>query len=552
MHTSLFKNTTLHNSMFKKYFLPPLAFLFITIACIIPKNIHAQDPVDPNAESTPIETAAPAEIITLHAEAGKDQNAVIGRNVLFDASGTTVPVNMLVKYTWDFGDGTITEGVDATHIYIRPGVFRATLTAETINEKSTDDLIVSVEENLIILITDQSIKDHEVQKIYEYGLTQNILIVDVRDKSKDSDITVTKNLAQKLLLSQKDLTQAEIIISMTEGNRGLKALAELAQAVDAQNNESTTALNWKQKTIVVISSEPKGGVARIAQSTFNLLEPSRIILAKDAALFPTINAQITNSLLSTLQKQNVDYQIINQYSQRALDKLGPLNFMSYLLNYLINKGVDQNTILLILMLPVIATIITIARQIIGIKAFGIYIPSIIALTFVVTSLQFGIITFIALLITGTLTRIVAKRLRLLYLPRMAIVVTIVSFSILGMFTVAAYFDKPGFYSMSIFPILIMTILTERFVEAQIEKGAKTATKLTIESLILSIISYYIVTWDVLQNIILAYPETMLLVIILNLLLGRFTGLRLTEYLRFFNLLRHVDYDSKTKKNTRDE
>ncbi|OGY78781.1 MAG: hypothetical protein A3B74_03255 [Candidatus Kerfeldbacteria bacterium RIFCSPHIGHO2_02_FULL_42_14] len=489
------------------------------------ENTNVTEPVEQPPEAP--------KIIPLQVEAGEDQNAVVGRNVLFDASNSTVAENAEVKYIWDFGDGTYGNNVEATHIYTRPGVFRVRLTVTTPNESSEDSLIVSVEESLIVLITDRSIEEAEVKKLYEYGLTQDVLIVNVRDESGDSSFIVTQNLTKKLLSSQNDLKQAEIIITKTASNNGLNALAELAQAFHDQNSE----INWKQKTILAITKS-KSSTARIAQSTFNLLKPARIILTNEEALFPALSAGTTDKILASIQTTGIDYTIINEYSQRALEKLSPLNSMSYLLNFLINQGLEQQKLLLILMLPVIATIISIARQIIGIKAFGLYIPSIIALTFVVTSIKFGLIIFIILFVTGTLTRIVAKKLRLLYLPRMAIVLTIVSLSILGMFVVAALMNKSGFFTISIFPILIMTILTERFVESQIEKGTRTAIKLTSESLVLSIISYYIVTWEKLQNTILAYPEVILLAIVLNLILGRFTGLRLTEYLRFLNLIKH--------------
>ena len=60
--------------------------------------------------------------------------------------------------------------------------------------------------------------------------------------------------------------------------------------------------------------------------------------------------------------------------------------MSFITQYMINQGVPQETVVLLLMLPIVATIIALARQIIGIKGFGIYTPLIISFAFLAKSL----------------------------------------------------------------------------------------------------------------------------------------------------------------------
>jgi hypothetical protein len=218
--------------------------------------------------------------------------------------------------------------------------------------------------------------------------------------------------------------------------------------------------------------------------------------------------------------------------------------MSFLLNYLINKGVSQNTIFLILILPIVATIISFARQIVGVKAFGIYVPSIIALTFIETELKWGLFILLVILVAGTVIRLLAKKLRILYMPRMAIVLTLVALVIFCLFVASAYTNRTGLLNISIFPILMMIILSEKFVEVQIEKGNKEAIRLTIETLILAVLSFYIVSWEAFKTLILAYPEFILLTLILNILFGRFTGLRIVEYFRFRKLLKNAKPLSK--------
>ena len=154
-----------------------------------------------------------------------------------------------------------------------------------------------------------------------------------------------------------------------------------------------------------------------------------------------------------------------------------------------------------------------------------------------TGLRYGVLIFLVLLAAATLARIAARRLRILYLPRMAIVLTAVSFTIFGLLLVSAYVDEAGVLGLSIFPVLVMMILTEKFVGVQIEQGNRPAILLTAETLALAIISYVIVTWEEFTTLILGYPEVVVLTIIINILLGRFSGLRVVEYFRFRKLLK---------------
>lgn len=219
--------------------------------------------------------------------------------------------------------------------------------------------------------------------------------------------------------------------------------------------------------------------------------------------------------------------------------------MDFLVQQIVSFGITQNTIALILMLPVVATFITFCRQIIGIRGFGIYITLIVAFAFVATGLKYGLVVFFVVVAVGTFLRSLIKKIRILYLPRMAIILTGVTLVIFLMFYLGSYLNIQGLQIISIFPILITMLIVERFVAAQIERGANTAILMTIETLILAVISYFIISWTVLQKLILSFPiVTILILFLFNFALGKWTGLRLTEYFRFKELR---DYLKTSKK-----
>jgi hypothetical protein len=214
--------------------------------------------------------------------------------------------------------------------------------------------------------------------------------------------------------------------------------------------------------------------------------------------------------------------------------------ISPLLNFFVLQGVPFDTIILILMLPIIATFIAILRQVIGIKAFGIYTPLIITFAFLATNgIKYGIAIFIAVILVGMLMRFALKPFRLLYLPRVAITLSIVGLSILAMLAFGGSLRRTGLASVSIFPILIMITLVEKFVAVQIEKGNRTAVILAFETLLISIVGFYIASWHGLITLLATQPWIVLLTIPVNFFLGKWTGLRITEYIRFREIIKKL-------------
>jgi hypothetical protein len=212
--------------------------------------------------------------------------------------------------------------------------------------------------------------------------------------------------------------------------------------------------------------------------------------------------------------------------------------MNSFVNLALANGVPLETLILVLILPIIVTVIAFFRQVIGVKAFGIYTPAIITFAFLATNdIRYGITIFITVIAVGTATRLLLMHFRLLYLPRVAIMITIVGFSILLLLIVGGINNRTGLASVSIFPILIMITLVEKFVAVQIEKGGRAAVILALETLLISVVGYYIASWSSLIKLLLNYPWVSLLTIPINIFLGKWTGLRLSEYFRFRQIIK---------------
>ncbi|MEN8252858.1 MAG: 7TM domain-containing protein [Patescibacteria group bacterium] len=215
---------------------------------------------------------------------------------------------------------------------------------------------------------------------------------------------------------------------------------------------------------------------------------------------------------------------------------GPLswnNFLQHAIRETIAQGIPANVLVLVLLFPLVASFIASSRHIIGLRGFGIYIPAVLSVALVSTGVVAGLIMFAAIVVTALIAKRILSRFRLPYLPRTALTLWGVSLGILGLFIVAPILNITSLMIVNIFPILILVLLGQNFLDAQVSTKQSDALALTIETLVLAFISSILLQWEFLQKLALLEPELLLIsTAILNFVVGRFTGLRLAEWLRF--------------------
>jgi len=225
--------------------------------------------------------------------------------------------------------------------------------------------------------------------------------------------------------------------------------------------------------------------------------------------------------------------------EQQIDSVWPANPVKYSIRSAVEAGVPANTIVLLLLLPIVASVIASARHLIGIRGFGIFLPAALSVVFVATGPVEGIVLFLVIVISSTIFRIVLRRtgVKLQYLPRMALMLWMVVVAVLGVLFLAPYINQPKLTGVSIFPVLILALLAEDFSKVQLGKSVRIAIKLTSESLILALVSYVLLTYKPLQEFALLFPEILLLSVALyDFVLGRYVGLRFLEYWKFRKLI----------------
>lgn len=267
------------------------------------------------------------------------------------------------------------------------------------------------------------------------------------------------------------------------------------------------------------------------------------LLATDSAQVATAAANIEEKIQERKERDITESTGVQKgklatfLDENPIEPLAWNNFIQHGIRYAVGEGMPANVIVLIILFPLVAALIGASRHIIGLRGFGMYIPAVLSVALVSTGIQEGLLIFGAIVITALVTKYVLKKARLAYLPRTALLIWTISMGLLALFILVPFFKISSLIGVNIFPILILVLLAENFLDALLRTKPTDAIALTAETLGLAFISSLILQLDSLQKIALLEPELLIIAIaFFNILVGKFAGLRLAEFLRFRSII----------------
>lgn len=191
----------------------------------------------------------------------------------------------------------------------------------------------------------------------------------------------------------------------------------------------------------------------------------------------------------------------------------------------------------IMLIPVGALLVVFLRIIVGLKTSGTFMPVLIAVAFVQTELATGIIGFLLIVGTGLMIRSYLSHLNLLLVARISAVIIAVIL-IISVFTVIAY--RVGLLeglSITFFPMIILSWTIERMSILWEEEGAKEVFVQGGGSLFTAVLVYLAMTSELIRHLTFNFVGLQLIILALILLLGNYTGYRLSELRRFRHLVK---------------
>ena len=516
----------------------------LLLALLVTSNLgFSASAIQLSEQESPVTAEQTIGEIFLEAAINSNEAIELGKSAIFDASISFTDDNPANIFEWDFGDGNKNQGIEVLHAYKDPKAKTVSLTITTPEGlRSTATKDVFVYKRLFSLITDDDDSRNAIEFSNEIAKDKGIFIEQIDSFGSSTEFISEEILSKKISSKSELMLKSDTIILWTKENTGLNALSRFHQG----SSDETKAV-LKDKNIVVVTSNIKKNLSRI-QRQYTIINPRSITIVEQPAISELLSSESHEDFLSSLEEKNYNFTEVNE----TFTQLRPWNFMSYFVNTMINQGIPDNTIALLLLLPVIVTVVAIMRQLIGITTFGVYTPAIITLSFLVIGIYAGLLTLIAAILVGSVARPILKKLHILFIPKMSIVITLVSLTLFLIITFSLYLNlfDTAFLSIAIFPMLILSTLVEKFVSAKSDKSLLSAITLMGETLIVSIIAYIIaggqldlgfttIQIDFFKQLMLNVPELIILLLFFNYGLGKWTGLRVLERFRFKEILRHI-------------
>ena len=451
----------------------------------------------------------------------------INRPIIFSGEGTRqmAPSNGVARYIWDFGDGRgpVTYGKQVEYIFPRAGRYDVQLKVKQGAISETMNIPVVAYNRKAVLFTDKpEVYESIIITAEELGIWLKPIIYEA---TAQTEFSAEEVFIQKIQENRLFIEESELLIFDTKSASALQGFSQYWQKVSPENKFNTRAKTW-----IDISEGSLEQKAKLVKPLFLILRPTLILLTRREALYPIFEGVDESEITTVLRGRAIEHRVVDERS-----RTNPLLILSFLTTQFVAQGISQNIIYLLFAVPFITFVISFFRQFVGISTFGVYAPLMLALSLMVLGFGFGMLVFLIVWCVSYVIRVIFEKVDLLYIPRVSLLFSILALSFFLILGLGVYFKVSVNMTLTIFPMLVMATISEKFISAQTEEGLRGALFATLETVFVALMAYALVTWSWLQSSVLAMPELILVPMIGTVWLGRFTGLRLSEYFKFRSL-----------------
>jgi hypothetical protein len=189
----------------------------------------------------------------------------------------------------------------------------------------------------------------------------------------------------------------------------------------------------------------------------------------------------------------------------------------------------------ILLIPLGALVTSIFQVMVGIRTIGTFSPTLIAVSFVMADWRTGVAVFALVIFVGLISRALIDRLRLLMVPKLSFILTLVVVILVFTISVLDYMRLTPSPQAVLLPMVILTMTIERFYVATAEEGFGAAFGLLLNTILVSFVCFLTVGWRQVGQLMMAYPEVHFFTLAAIVFVGRYNGYRISELWRFRDL-----------------
>ncbi len=193
---------------------------------------------------------------------------------------------------------------------------------------------------------------------------------------------------------------------------------------------------------------------------------------------------------------------------------------------------EQAVFRYVVLIPLGAFVVVVLRNLVGIATLGTFMPVLLALALLEIPLDSGLIMFTVIIAAGLWFRFLLSRLNMLVVPRVAACVVIVTLLMMLLSVVSYKLGMRDGLQITLFPMIILAWTIERMSLIWEEEGKRSALMQVGGSLLVAVIAYLFMSVKQIQYWAFYFPELLLVLLSLIILIGRYTGYRLSELFRF--------------------
>lgn len=201
---------------------------------------------------------------------------------------------------------------------------------------------------------------------------------------------------------------------------------------------------------------------------------------------------------------------------------------------------EQNTLKWLMIFPLAILVVVLLRNVIGVSTMGTFTPMLLSMSLVKTGFIPGLICFSIMIVMGLLMRALVAKLNLLLVPRISFVVIFVILMIQLLTIIGYRIDSSLVSSAIFFPIIITAWIIERASITWEEEGARNTIQEILNTLLTAVVTYFVISNETVRHIMFAFNELNIVILFIVMLLGTYTGYRLTEITRFASLAKKDD------------
>jgi hypothetical protein len=193
---------------------------------------------------------------------------------------------------------------------------------------------------------------------------------------------------------------------------------------------------------------------------------------------------------------------------------------------------ERATFRYIVLIPLGAFVVVLMRNIVGVPTLGTFMPVLLALALLEIPLLRGLTMFVIIVAAGLWFRFLLSRLNLLVVPRVAACVVIVTLLMIMMSVISYRLGMRGGFQIALFPMIILAWTIERMSLIWEEEGKRNAIIQVVGSLFVAVLAYLLMRISQVQYWAFYFPELLLILLAGILMIGRYTGYRVSELVRF--------------------